>query len=123
MIAGTSLRRGRRMVTVDIAVTGMSPSRRRQPELCLAISDPVPDRWIPRQVEATFMRPPRVGDQRNIGERECSADQKTRAGKMLLHAIERGITAPDPVGVELGSCLAEITHVEAAHGDVRFVAV
>ena len=42
---------------------------------------------------------------------------------MLLHSRKGGIAALDLLGIELAGRLAEIDHLEAAHGDIGLVAV
>jgi len=74
-------------------------------------------------MKATLMREARIGEQRNVGERNGVADQKPRRGKMMLHPCQRGIPALDLFGVEIGGRLAEIDHHEAADRDIGLVAV
>src|SRR6185503_11317010 len=74
-------------------------------------------------MKAAFMRDARVGQQRYVGERDGVAGQKWRDGELVLHPSQRRIAALDLVGVEVGSRLAQIEHLEAADGDVRLMAV
>src|SRR3954463_11524963 len=93
--------------------------RRCKTELGLGISDPAPDRTIGSEIEAAFMREARIGEQRDVGKRERTAHEKTSAGEMPLHLIERGIATLDQVRIERRDRLAEGEPGEAAHRDKR----
>jgi len=41
------------------------------------------------EIEATFMREARIGEQRHVRERNLIANEEAAAGEMLLHAVER----------------------------------
>ena len=47
------------------------------------------------------MRHPRIGQQRDVGERDCIAHQKRRCRELLLHARQRGMTALHLVRIEI----------------------
>ena len=94
-----------------------------RPRDCLGLADPAPQRGIAVEVKAAFMRQAGIGQQRDVGEREAIADQKSRRGELMLHPRQRRIAALDLVGIEIGCRLAQIFHLEAAHRDIGLVAV
>ena len=69
------------------------------------------------------MRQPRIGQQRDIGERDGVADQESRCRQLVLHPRQRRVAALDLVRVEFGRGLAQIRHLETAYRDMRLVAV
>jgi hypothetical protein len=69
------------------------------------------------------MRQPRIGQQRDVGERDGIADQESRRGKLVLHPRQRRVATLDLVGIEIRGRLAEKHHLEAAHRDIGLVAV
>src|SRR6476620_12249478 len=74
-------------------------------------------------MKAAFMREARIGQQRYVGERDGIAGQEWRDGELMLHPRQRRIAALDLLGVEIGSGLLQIEHLEAAYGDVRLMAI
>src|SRR5947208_5832549 len=74
-------------------------------------------------MKAAFMRDARIGQERYVGERDGVAGQKWRDGELVLHPRQRRIAALDLVGIEVGNRLLQIEHLEAAYGDIGFVAV
>src|SRR5438552_15876999 len=97
--------------------------RRRQAERVLGFADPAPHGRIAGEIEAAFVRDARIGEQRYVGERDRLARQEARCGEMLLHPRQRGMAALHLLGIEPGSRLLEIDHLEAADGDIGLVAV
>ena len=87
------------------------------------LADPAPHGGIAVEVEAALMREPRIGQQRDVGERHGGADQKPCRRELLFHARQRRIAALDLVGIEIGCRLAEIDHLEAADRDIGLMAV
>src|SRR5258706_2825551 len=100
----TSSRQARRMVIEEIAsmrVPTISLARRRQAKRLLGLTDPAPDGGVAVEVKAALMRQSRIGQQRDVGEREGIADQKSRRGQLVLHPCQRGIATLDLVGIEI----------------------
>ena len=89
----------------------------------LGLADPASHGAIAAEVEAALMRQPCVGQQRDIGERDGIADQKSGCGKLVLHPGQRGVTTLDFVGVEIGCGFSEINHLKAAHRDIGLVTI
>src|SRR6185312_10663788 len=75
------------------------------------------------EIESALMREARISQQGDIREREAFADEKAGLTKRALQLIERNVAAPHEVRIERAGRLAEIDHVEAAHGHIRLVAV
>src|SRR5664279_4735518 len=97
--------------------------RRRQPERPFGLADPAPHGGVTVEVKAAFMRQPRIGQQRDVGERDGIADQESRRSKLMLHPRQRHIATLDLVRIEVGRRLAEIDHLVTADRDIRLVAV
>jgi len=74
-------------------------------------------------VEAAFVRQPRIGQQRDVGERDFAANQKSRRGELMLHPRQRRVAALDLVRIEIRCGFAQIHHLVPAHRDIGFVAV
>ncbi len=72
---------------------------------------------------AAFMRDARIGQQRDIGERENIADQEARVRKTTLHVVKRDIAALHQIQIQFARGLAEIDHLKAAHGHIGLMAV
>ena len=103
--------------------TLQATAHRRQAERFFGLADPAAHRGIAVEMKAAFMRDARIGQQRDVGERDGVADQERRDGELVLHPRQRRIAALDLVGIEIGGRLAEIEHLEAAYGDIGLVAV
>src|SRR5829696_8865687 len=101
----------------------MKSARRREPEEFFGRADPAAHGGIAIEMKAAFMRDARIGQQRYVGERDGVAGQKWRDGELVLHPRQRRIAALDLVGVEVGSRLAQIEHLEAADRDIGLMAV
>ena len=69
------------------------------------------------------MRKPRIGQQRDVGERGGVADQETRCRQLVLHPRQRRVAALDLVRIEIGRGLAQIHDLETAHRNMGLVAV
>jgi hypothetical protein len=95
----------------------------RRGEGISASGDPAPQMRPCQQVEAPLVRDMRVGDERNIRDREVASRKPITSGELGLHVIERFLAAfhtPRLAGLPR---LPLIKHVRAANGNVRFVTV
>jgi len=121
----TSSRRARRMVTAAMAVieipvepntraSGRGPVRTRRSSAATRHS---------RRGESRLHAP--RGYRPAVRRRRARFfhEQKPRPGQLMLHPRQRGIAAPDLVGVEIGCRLAQISHLEAAHREIGLMAV
>src|SRR4051812_25162462 len=75
-------------------------ARRSKVQRTLAFADPAPDRGVTVEVKTALMRDPRIGEQRDVGQRDAVADQIARRCELVLHPRQRGIAALDLVGIE-----------------------
>jgi hypothetical protein len=93
------------------------------PKRPFGLADPAPHGGIAVEMKTAFMRQPCIGQQRDVGEADAVADQKSARGKLLFHPRQRGVATLDLVGIEVRGRLAEIAHLVAADRDIGLVAV
>ena len=74
---------------------------RRQPERPFGLADPAPDGGIAIEMEAALVRDPRIGQQRNVGQRDRVANQERRQRELMFHPRQREIAALDLVRIEV----------------------
>src|SRR4051812_34128589 len=63
---------------------------RSEVQRTLALPDPAPDRGIAVKVKTTLVREPRIGKQRDVGERDAVADKIARGCELVLHPRQCG---------------------------------
>src|SRR5262245_11997692 len=115
-MAATSSRRAGRMET-SLSFMSKTPdsARRRQIEKDFGLANPAADGRMMAEIEAALMREARIGEQRDVGERNRVTREVAACRQMLLHAVERRIAALDLLRIELGGVLAEIDELKATH--------
>ena len=85
----------------------MPPSFRApaQAERPLGVPDPASHRGIAVEVKAALMGQARIGQERDIGERDTRRRSETATSRAVLHPRQRGVSALDLVGIEFGDGL------------------
>src|ERR1041385_6470844 len=93
MVATSSLRAA--LIVTREAPLMTKSACRHEVERAFALADPAPYRGVAVEVKAALMRQPRIGEQRDVGERDAVADQIPARCQLVLHPRQRGIAALD----------------------------